>query len=139
MVAAFATLCARHSSELSGPKDDCVLQHSALFQILDEGGSAPRKSARERTVVPFNVLVTIPVSTWEAVVVAAPDLNESDATFEEASCCEAFASENVLFFGGIDFGGPVFDVVADSVQGANGGRFFCDIEGFRCRKLHPCS
>ncbi len=89
-------------------------------------------------MISFDVLVAVPVSARESVVVAAPDLDESDAPFEEASCSEALAPKNVLLFRGVDFCGPRFDVVADSVHRADGGGFFGDVEGLGRGKLHAC-
>ena len=48
-------------------------------------------------MVAFYVAVAVPVAAWKAVVVPAPDLDEADAAFEQASSDEAFASEEFAF------------------------------------------
>jgi hypothetical protein len=57
-------------------------------------------------VVAFDVLVAVPVATREAVVVTAPDLNESNAAFEQAAGDEAFATEVFGFLWNVDFSRP---------------------------------
>ncbi len=136
MVASFAALGAGHSAELGCPEDDGVFEHAALFQVLDECGGAACEAACEGAVIPFDVLVAVPVPAWEPIIVSAPDLDETHSAFEEAASGEAFATEDILFFGGIDLGGPVLDVVTDPVHLADGGTFFRDIEGFGSGELH---
>jgi len=36
VIAADAALRRRHAAKLSGPEDDCVLEHAALFEVFDE-------------------------------------------------------------------------------------------------------
>src|SRR5690606_898745 len=90
-------LGAGHAAELGGPKDDGVLQHAALLEILDQGGGAPGHPGRERTVVAPDVLVRVPVAAGKAAVVPAPDLDEAHAPLPEAARGEASAAEELGF------------------------------------------
>jgi uncharacterized protein YoaH (UPF0181 family) len=93
VVAALAALRAGHAAELGGPQDDGVVEQAALFEILDQGGGAAGHAPGQRAVIAADVLVGIPVAAGEAVVVAAPDLHEAHAAFEQAAGDEAFAAE----------------------------------------------
>ena len=136
VVAAFAALGAGHAAEFGGPEDEGIVEEPALFEVFDEGGGAVGEATGERAVVAFDVFVGVPVAAWEAVVVAAPDLDEADPAFEETSCGEAFAAEDVDFFGVVDVFGPFAFVVADAVHFADGGGFLGEVEGVWGGELH---
>src|SRR5262245_6243964 len=99
VVAALASLARRHPAEFGGPEDDGVFKEPALFEVLDESRATARHTDRERPMVSADVLVRVPVAPRESVVVAAPDLNESNAAFEQPARGEAFLREiKALFF-----------------------------------------
>ena len=138
VVAAFAALGAGHAAEFGGPEDEGVVEETALFEVFDEGGGAVGEAACERAVVAFDVFVGVPVAAGEAVVIAAPDLDEADPAFEETASGQAFAAEDVDFFGVVDVFGPFAFVVADAVHFAGGGGFFGEVEGVGSGELHAC-
>ena len=138
VVAAFAALGAGHAAEFGGPEDEGIVEETALFEVFDEGGGAVGEAAGEWAVVAFDVFVGVPVAAGEAVVVAAPDLDEADPAFEETASGQAFAAEDVDLFGVIDVFGPFAFVVADAVHFADGGGFLGEVEGVWGGELHAC-
>ncbi len=136
VVAAFATLGAGHSTEFGGPEDEGVIEEAALFEIDDEGGDGFGHAPGERAVVALDVFMAVPVAAGETVVVAAPDLHEADAAFDEASGGQAFAAHVVGFFFGVDLGGPDFAMFLNAIHGFHRVGFFADVERFWCGELH---
>ncbi len=95
---------AGHSAKFGRPEDDGVIEESSLFEVLNEGGGSGGHAEGEGSVVTFEVFVAVPVPFGEAVVVAAPDLDVADASFDESAGDEAFAAEEFSFGLGVDFG-----------------------------------
>src|SRR5881628_3811971 len=74
VVAALATLRGRHAAKFGCPKDCSVLEQAALFQVVNQGGGAARKTHRQRAVVAPHVFVRVPIAAGKSVVVTGPDL-----------------------------------------------------------------
>ena len=53
-------------------------------------------------MIPRHVLVAIPVSARETIVVSAPNLDEANASLDKSSCNETFAAEILGLFLRID-------------------------------------
>lgn len=103
VVAALESVLRRgHASKFGCPEDEGVLEHSPLFEVLNEGGGAEGHPHGERSVVSVDVFVGVPIAPWAPVVIAAPDLNKTHAPLEEAPCGEAFLREMEGFLGLID-------------------------------------
>ncbi len=79
--------------------DDRVVEQAARLQVLDQcrGGLVQRRAMF--AVVLGEVLVAVPVPAREAVVGAAPHLNEADATLQQTPRDEAVASEVLRHLG----------------------------------------
>ena len=136
MVTAGGPLSGGHASEFCCPEDDGVIQQSALFEIFDERGGADGHTHGQWSVVALNIFVAVPVTAWEAVIVSAPDLNKSDASFQQSASDEAFATEAVSFFWDIDFRGPGTAGFCQPVGFESGGGFLGQVEGFGGTELH---
>lgn len=107
VVASFeAVLRGRHSTKLRGPENEGILEETALFEVLDEGGCTARHAHGEGAMVTLDVFMGIPVPSGKTVVVSAPDLDKTHTAFEEAACSEAFLREVEGFFRLVDGGGP---------------------------------
>lgn len=81
VIASCAALGRWHTPKFGCPHDQGILQHVALFQILNQSRRAVCHAERERAMVPLDIFMGVPVSPGKAVVVATPDLNESDPSF----------------------------------------------------------
>ena len=102
VVASLAGLRTRHAAKLGCPVDDGILQQTALLQVLNQSRCASRHAEREGWVIAGHVLVAVPVSPGETVVVATPDLDEADAPLNKPAGDEAFPAEIFGFLLGID-------------------------------------
>ncbi len=136
MVTSSGTLGGGHASEFCCPEDDGVIEESALSEVFDERGGADGHTHGQWSVVALNIFVAVPVTTWEAVIVSAPDLNKSDASFQKSASDEAFATEAIRFFRDIDFRGPCTAGFCQPVGFEGGGGFLGQVEGFGGTELH---
>lgn len=136
MVTSSGPLGGGHASEFCCPEDDGVIQESALSEVFDERGGADGHTHGQWSVVALNIFVAVPVTTWEAVIVSAPDLNKSDASFQKSASDEAFATEAIRFFRDIDFRGPCTTGFCQPVGFEGGGGFLGQVEGFGGTELH---
>ena len=91
VIPAFSALGAWHSAELGGPEDERVIEHAALLQVEDQRRRSARHPSCEWAVVALDVLVRIPVTARETVVVAGPDLHEAHASLEQSPGDETLA------------------------------------------------
>ena len=83
------------------------------------------------------------MSSWESqlrrgnpFVVAAPDLDETDAAFEEAAGGEAFLGEVKGFLVGVDFLWPRLGAAVEAVEFKDVGRFAFEGERLGRGELH---
>ena len=65
------------AAEFSGPDDEGVIEHAALFEVLEKGGDGFVDGANEGAVGALDVVVAVPVS--------GVGLDEADSFFDEAS------------------------------------------------------
>ena len=70
VITPLAALRARHASKFCCPKDDRVIQHAALFEVLDQCRSASCHTECKWPMIPLNVFVRVPIASREAIVVA---------------------------------------------------------------------
>ena len=99
------------ATEFAAPDDEGGVEHSALFEIAEEGGGRAIDFAGFFGEGFVEFVVVIPAT--------GVDLDEADAAFDEAPSDEHFGAE---------FGG--------AVHLAYGGGFFIDIKGFGGLGLH---
>src|SRR5688500_1206183 len=78
----------------------------------------------------------IPVPPRKTVVVPAPDLDEADAAFEEASCHQAFARKIFTLLTSVDLFRPGARTLLEPVKFQHARRFLRNLERFRRRELH---
>jgi hypothetical protein len=57
VVSAFSTLRRRHAPELGRPEYECVIEHSPLLQILNQGCATSCHSKTKRPLVSLDILV----------------------------------------------------------------------------------
>ena len=89
MIAPLPALRRGHPAELRRPKDDGVFKQAALLEVLNESGDSTRHPECQRPMVTLNVLMGIPVTPREAIIVTTPHLHKADATFQQATGSEA--------------------------------------------------
>ena len=82
VVATLATLGRRHAAKLGGPKNDGVIEQSSLLEIGNQGGCSASHTIGQGAMIALHIFVAVPVSPRETVVVATPNLNEANASFE---------------------------------------------------------
>ena len=87
MIAALAALTAWHSAELGRPVHDGVVQQPASLQIFDQPRHGPVQRGAEFAVI-FGEVSWLSSFGGEAVIRAAPHLNETDTTFDETASGE---------------------------------------------------
>ena len=85
-----------------------------------------------------DVLVRIPVPTREAVVVAAPHLNEAHPALDQPTGHQAFVPEVMPFLLGVDLARPRRRIASDAILLQQRVRFLGQIHHLRCRQLHAC-
>ncbi len=90
-------------------------------------------------MVPFDVFVAVPVTPRKAVVVAGPDLNEPDASFQQTTSDKALAAKVLGFFRNVNVIRIGCSRIIQSVHLQCVLRFFGKIERFRSAELHFCS
>ncbi len=90
-------------------------------------------------MVSCHVLVTIPVAAWKAIVVTAPNLNETYAPFNKSAGDEAFPAEIFGFLLGIDVLRVLRLRVIEAVHLEDVLWFFRDIQCPRGGQLKPGS
>ena len=139
VVTSFACLRTGHASEFGCPVDDGVLQQAALLQVLNQSRCASRHAEGEGRVVTGHVLVTIPVAAWKAIVVTAPDLDETHAPFDQPAGDEALPAEILGFFLGIDVLRVLRLWVVEAVHLEDVLWFFRDVQCPRGGQLKPGS
>src|SRR6185295_5075962 len=64
--------------EFTAPDDQCVLQHAALLQILQQSANRLIALAGKLAVVDLDVVVAVP-----RLALAVPDLHEAHTTLEQ--------------------------------------------------------
>src|SRR5207302_1681381 len=69
------------------------VEQAAVLEVLDQGGGGLVHTLAHVAVVAGEVFVRIPVAAWEAIVCAAVNLNEPNASLEEAAGDQAVAAE----------------------------------------------
>jgi hypothetical protein len=106
------------------------------FKIFDERGGAAGHAEGERAVVAVDVFVRIPVAARKAVVVAAPDLDEAHATFEEAAGGEALLGKMKRLFVGADFFGPRLRAAVEAVEFLHVRGLGLEVERLGSGELH---
>ena len=82
MVSSFPTLGGWHAPKLRGPKDDGILEQSTLFEITNQTTRALRHPHGEWPVISPDIFVRVPIASRETVIVAGPNLHESNAPFD---------------------------------------------------------
>ena len=137
VVPPLAPLRAGHATEFRGPEDDSILQKPSLPQVLDQSGGTPGEPHRERTMVPLEVLMGIPIPARMAIVVAAPDLHESNTPLQQSPRDQAPAPERVHLFLGIDLLGPGRRIPPNTIGVEDVFGFAGQVESFRSSQLHP--
>jgi len=93
MVTAFTCLGTGHATELRCPVDNGILQQTTLLEVLNEACSSSGHAEGKGWMVASHVLVTVPVSPRETIVVATPYLDESDTALDEPAGDEALAAK----------------------------------------------
>src|SRR5262249_36228103 len=83
MVSSLAALAARHPPKFGGPKHNGMLEHSAGFEILNEGGGRLIHASPHFKVVLGQILMAVPVTSRETVVGPAPDLHKAHSAFQK--------------------------------------------------------
>jgi len=117
-----------HAAEFGGPDDQGVIEHTALFEISDEG---PGRLVHDLGLHPVGVLdVGVGVPVGDAVsaggIRAVEELDDADSFFEEAAGQDAVLG--VFFF---EIGAGV-----GAVLFLDGGGLVLKIHDFRNRNLH---
>src|SRR5262249_6130681 len=93
VIASLRSLTARHAAELGGPEHNRVFEQPARLQVLDQRRGWLIHSRRHIAVIFGDVLVAVPVAAREAVVGAAPDLNEPHTALEQTPRDQAIPPE----------------------------------------------
>src|SRR5581483_9621044 len=83
-------LSARRASKFRAPDNDGLIEHAALFQILEEAGNRSIHLSRKRRVVLFDTRMSVPGS---AATAAVKDLHKANAALHQPTCREAESSE----------------------------------------------
>jgi hypothetical protein len=102
------------AAEFAAAEDERFFEHAALFQVFEERGDGFVALFGESAVAGFDVVVVVP-----GLARAVPELDESDAAFEQAPRDEQLAR-----------------VDAVAVHLADVGGFFADVEGVGAFHLH---
>ncbi len=87
-------------------------------------------------MVSLDIFVAVPIATREAVVIAGPDLHETNAAFEEASGGEALATEVVGFFLPVNFLGPGSPIGFEAIHLSNVVGLSGDVQSLGRGELH---
>src|SRR5262245_4048895 len=111
-------------TEFGIPDDQGILEHAAVFEILDESRRGLIHCCSLNEMILLNVLVPIPIGARAPECTAVEELDESDAAFEQAAGEQAIAAES--------FGALVFQ----TVKFANMGWFAREIGHFGNAQLH---
>ena len=69
----------RRATELAAPNDECFFQQTALLEVGQQRADRLIALLGETTVIDFDVVVVVPRLTF-----AVPDLDEADASFDQA-------------------------------------------------------
>lgn len=86
VISAHTSLGGGHAAKLRGPKDDGVIEKTALFEVFEQRSRPPSHAHGQWAVVAEDVFVGVPVAAGKAIVVTAPNLYVADSAFEEAAC-----------------------------------------------------
>ncbi len=136
VIATFATLGRWHPTEFGGPQDNSIFQHSTLFEVLNQCRAAASHAFGQGAVIALYVFVRVPIASRESIVVAAPDLHEADASFQQATCDQAFLRKVDRFFVGVDLFGKRRGDVVEPVEFHDVLGLLADVDRLGSGQLH---
>src|SRR5215207_6727859 len=93
MITPFAALTTRHTAELGRPINDRVIEQAASLQVFQKARYGFIECRAEFAMIFGEVLMAVPVSAREAVIGAAPHLNEAHAALEQPACRQTAAAD----------------------------------------------
>ena len=114
----------RTAAEFGRPDDERVVEHAAVFEILDErrDGAVHRRCLR--VVVLPHVLVAVPVDPRAAERTAVEELNEPHAALKQPAGHQAIAGKTLVCR------------VVDAIERPHGRRLVGEARGLRDAHLH---